>query len=207
MAKIPFSIEHREKIESGEYKVVTGDDRPVRIISWDKMTYGGRYDIVALVPTSQGDTDTVQLYCPDGTLLSSNMNEKFKLFILTPEPELTEFEADVMVILLEFVEEVDANDLKRISKDLLDLATEELKKTFVLLHKDDYQTAFDLGKAEALKDLPRWNKHDKLFSEPEYRLDFKITSFSEPYLEIKKGNDYYYIRCSELKKLPGFNED
>lgn len=92
MAKIPFSIDYRPQIESGEYKVVTGDDRPVRIISWDKKTYGGRTDIVALVPTSQGDTETVQLYSPDGTLISYSSNEKFKLFIIIPEPELTEFE-------------------------------------------------------------------------------------------------------------------
>ena len=90
--KIPFDIKFRPQIESGEYKVVTGDDRPVRIISWDKKVYGGRYEIVALVPTSQGDTESVQLYCPDGTLIASTWNEKFKLFIITPEPELTEFE-------------------------------------------------------------------------------------------------------------------
>lgn len=123
--KIPFDIKFRPQIESGEYKVVTGDDRPVRIISWDKKVYS-RYEIVALVPTSQGDTETVQLYCSDGTLLASNWNEKFKLFVVTPEPELTEFEADVMVILLEFVEEVDENDLKRISKELLESAKKEL---------------------------------------------------------------------------------
>lgn len=35
MAKIPFSIDYRPQIESGEYKVETRDDRPVRIICWD----------------------------------------------------------------------------------------------------------------------------------------------------------------------------
>lgn len=93
--KIPFDIKFRPQIESGEYKVVTGDDRPVRIISWDKKLYGGKTEIVALVPTSQGDTEAVQLYCPDGTLIASNRNEKFKLCIVTPEPELTEFEKSV----------------------------------------------------------------------------------------------------------------
>ena len=99
--KIPFDIKFRPQIESGEYKVVTGDDRPVRIISWDKKVYGGIYEIVALVPTSQGDTETVQLYCPDGNLIASYLNEKFKLFILTPEPELTEFEATLLSYLSE----------------------------------------------------------------------------------------------------------
>lgn len=85
--KIPFDIKFRPQIESGEYKVVTGDDRPVRIISWDKKLCGGRYEIVALVPTPQGDTETVQLYSTEGILITSSYNEKFKLFIITPEPE------------------------------------------------------------------------------------------------------------------------
>lgn len=33
--KIPFDISYREKIESGEVKVVTRDDHPIRIICWD----------------------------------------------------------------------------------------------------------------------------------------------------------------------------
>ena len=94
--KIPFDIKFRPQIESGEYKVVTGDDRLVKIISWDKKAPDGRYDIVALVPTSQGDIETVQVYCSDGTLLASSLNKKFKLFLLTPEPELTEFEATLL---------------------------------------------------------------------------------------------------------------
>lgn len=90
--KISFDIKFRPQIESGEYKVVTGDDRPVRIISWDKKLCGGRYEIVALVPTPQGDTETVQLYSTEGILIASSYNEKFKLFIVTPEPELTPLE-------------------------------------------------------------------------------------------------------------------
>ena len=161
MARIPFNIEFRPQIESGEYKVVTGDDRQVRIISWDKKTNGGRTDIVALIPTSQGDTETVQLYSPDGTLLASSLNEKYKLFIITPEPELTEFEADVMVILLEFVEEVDANDVKRISKELLEIAKKELDYEKEKALYCSYKIGLRDGKAEGyeeamkeFKDLP-----------------------------------------------------
>ena len=86
--KVHFDIKFRPQIESGEYKVVTGDDRPVRIISWDRKIIGGRYEIVALVPALQGDTEIVQLYHPDGTLITADWNEKLKLFIVTPEPEL-----------------------------------------------------------------------------------------------------------------------
>ena len=50
MAKIPFDIKYRDKIESGEYKVVDNDNHNIRIICWDKKSerkYG--YHIVGLV--------------------------------------------------------------------------------------------------------------------------------------------------------------
>lgn len=127
--KIPFDIKFRPQIESGEYKVVTGDDRPVRIISWDKKVYGGRYEIVALVPTSQGDTETVQLYCPDGTLLSSSYNEKFKLFIVTPEPELTEFEklfSELIADVHGAIVPLNMDEVKESCQKLMELAKKEL---------------------------------------------------------------------------------
>ena len=43
MTKIPFDIKYRDKIESGEYKVVTRADKPVDIIDWG---YGGMKAII-----------------------------------------------------------------------------------------------------------------------------------------------------------------
>lgn len=90
--KIPFDISYRDLIESGKWSVQTNDGRKVRIICWDKKLYGGRIDLVALVPESTGETECIQLYNPDGTLTSGPKNEKFKLVIVTDQPELDEFE-------------------------------------------------------------------------------------------------------------------
>lgn len=139
--KIPFDIKYRPQIESGEYKVVTGDDRPVRIISWDKKVYGGRTEIVALVHTSQGDTESVQLYCPDGTLIASNWNEKFKLFIVTPEPELTEFEK----CLLDYAKARDEYEFDS-TKDV------ELNQKVIELTKSYSKTLIAIAKKELCKD-------------------------------------------------------
>lgn len=117
MAKIHFDIKFRPQIESGEYKVVTGDNRPVRIISWDKRVVGGRIEIVCLVPASQGDTETVQLYYPDGTLISG-WSEKFKLFIITPEPELTESEDER--VRKELIEAIEVARVFDIDKEVAD---------------------------------------------------------------------------------------
>ncbi|MBO4924461.1 MAG: hypothetical protein J5382_10125 [Bacteroidales bacterium] len=161
--KIPFDIKFRPQIESGEYKVVTGDDRPVRIISWDKKTYGGRTDIVALVPTSQGDTETVQLYSPDGTLISSSRNEKFKLFIITPEPELSEFEQEVRVCVTKNLTThikdrngmeisstvfIDDETAKKMAAELLELAKKELCKGCAANLK-----GYIKGRKDALKEM------------------------------------------------------
>lgn len=205
MARIPFDIKFRPQIESGDYKVVTGDNRPVKIISWDKKAYGARTDIVALVPTSQGDGETVQLYYSDGKLIASNWNDKFKLFIITPEPEMTEFEAGVMVALLEFVKEVDANDVKRISKELLELSREQFQPEIDAEFEKAYKTADEVqyrkGREEALKDLPRWipNRFDKHNFET-----------CKAYLDTPRYLCYQdkMIDVSELvEKLPGFKED
>ena len=89
--KIPFDIKYRPEIESGKYKVQTTYGREVRIVCWDKRA-GEREQIVVLVPTEQGDQETCMLYSRNGILISASQNERYKLVIVTPEPELTEFE-------------------------------------------------------------------------------------------------------------------
>lgn len=130
--KIPFDIKYRPQIESGEYKVKTKDGSPARIICWDSPIDKER-PIIAIVFDYQ-----IEQYKADGRYDNDFGTTNYDLFIITPEPELTEFEADVMVILLEFVEEVDANDVKRISKELLELAKKELCKDCPEKRCNDY---------------------------------------------------------------------
>ena len=63
MAKIPFDIKYRDKIESGEYKVETREGLPARIICWDRM--GIAYPIVALVP--KNSNEEILTYTNEGT--------------------------------------------------------------------------------------------------------------------------------------------
>lgn len=217
MSKIPFGIKFRPQIESGEYKVVTGDDRQVRIISWDKKVFGGRYEIVALVPTTQGDTEAVQLYCPDGTLISSNWNEKFKLFIVTPEPELTEYESNVRTCITENLTThindgngtemsstvfIDDDTTKKLSSELLSIARKQLQPEIDAMLEDAYKTADEVqyrkGREEALKDLPRWRKMGRMsyYSVAQFVINGR-------YLEMNDTlNDVYEIALSDLAKLP-----
>ncbi len=90
MAKIAFDIKYRPQIESGEYKVVTKDNKNVRIISWDMHTTSGD-KIVALVTGQGGQFEKNRTYLPDGRCCSSQ-HDSTSLFILTDSADLTEFE-------------------------------------------------------------------------------------------------------------------
>ena len=66
------------------------------------------------------------------------------------------------------------------------------------------QKFINIGKAEALKDLPRWRKHLKIGTN-EFALSFHDNMLRNKYgIIIYNG---YEIRLSDLLKLPGFKED
>lgn len=89
----PFDIKYRPQIESGEYKVVTRDRKPVRIICWDRFTTEHSDNIVALVTGTK--SESTYYYYQDGHLWNKANGEgdsSLDLFIIIPELELTELE-------------------------------------------------------------------------------------------------------------------
>ena len=80
MAKIPFSIDYGPQIESGEYKVETRDDRPVRIICWDAPS--DKYPIVGYI---QGGKGPVTFSLDGFHVLDLKDNED--LFVILPLPD------------------------------------------------------------------------------------------------------------------------
>ena len=116
------------------------------------------------------------------------------------EDGLTEFEKEMQEY---YFPELDDFELKRFAKGILDLARKELEKNYYTkvlddrmvlkaeLHSIDLQTAYDMGKQEALKDLPKWEKCDD-------NLPYShIGGFKNMYL-IKDG---YCIKISDLENL------
>ena len=196
MAKIPFTLEAWLKDKS--QKVETRDGRIVHNI-WrvKEPTYinNRKAEVCALI---DGEEDAL-VFFDGGRYLPTkrDIDNPFDLFIVTPEPELSEFE----MAIAKYRPQSDSQEtIQRIAAELLELATEELKKTFVLLHKDDYQTAFDLGKAEALKDLPRWKKTTgkERFNKRVIVLAGDNDLLCTDYVE--EGE--YYLPFSDLRKLP-----
>lgn len=89
MSKIPFSIEYRPLIESGEYKAEIGreDPWPARIVCWDL----NGDNIIAVVMNPEGREEGL-IYTKQGKHNAICPRIDSDLFIIIPEPELTESE-------------------------------------------------------------------------------------------------------------------
>lgn len=152
--KIPFNIKYRPQIESGEYKVETIDGNPVRIICWDRHNENKPL-IVALI--SAPACDALSNYFQDGKPLSTDSP---LLFIITPEPELTEFEQgvrDMIVSALTTTHTVsdgqvtssvvmDYNTVRLLAAGLLKLAKKELIRQW----NEDMKNEYARGKKDGI---------------------------------------------------------
>lgn len=92
--KIPFDLKYQPQIESGEYKVETENGHNVRIICWDRHS-GHTMDILALVENGKTEDVVEDLRYYDRFGGCGAENDCWKLVIITPDPELTEFEEAV----------------------------------------------------------------------------------------------------------------
>ena len=224
--KIPFDIKYRPQIESGEYKVETIDGKTVRIVCWDKKADNGDC-IVALVNVNGDKERTLHFDC-SGRCAFSILGQQ-ELFIITPEPELSEFEEAVGSEIFDppFNEE-QIKVIKEESAKLLELAKEELQEKVI---HDYWKQAADRcvqareeGKAEALKEIEQdpessyafkrgveYGKEEALKNLPRWE-SFRRNSQDYPFFSnCEDGEnclvfDGKCIKMCELLKLPGFNE-
>lgn len=207
--KIPFDIKFRPQIESGEYKLETECGHPVSIMDWEWIDRNENKCLAVKVLMDEG-YNIGYLFDYDGkrhSIFPSDSDSD--LFIITPEPELSEFEIKVQEILYADKPEYSACDQEsweRASSELLELARKEIVKE---IKEDLYtnkvnnafgskttsvlQDAFNQVKSNALKDLPRWNNSRWIY-EDGWLLD--------GFLYYKNHS----IPLKDLEKLPGFNE-
>lgn len=169
MAKINFDVKYRPQIESGEYKVETELGNPALVMDWD-WNYNGEKCLAVKIPGNGKDVGL--LYDYKGKRVSIFPPEEGSgLVLVTPEPELTEFEKAVKDLCWKvgMGEVVHKDDIiKKTASKLLDLARNQLQieglVTMGHLNKaceTEYQSGLADGKNEALNDLPMWKKADK----------------------------------------------
>ena len=212
--KIPFDIKYRPQLERGEYKVETGDGRPVKIISFE-LTDTNDCPIAAQFRLCAG-TPVVYLFDKEGHYKGEGDSD-YDLFIITPKQELTPFEDGLRKVCEEAVKEALAHP-ERTSEDfakthstkLLDLAREELVDEWSRglrdtqdrsgkAYNDGYQLGLERG-YEALKDLPRWSKN--AITRGCAAIDISGLTAAD-YIR-REGK---LLNISDLEKLPGFKEN
>ena len=154
MAKIPFNIKFRPQIEGGEYKVEIGKSDPwsARIVCWD---LNGN-DLIVIVTNPEGKEEGL-IYTPEGKHKAYAPRIDSDLFLVTPEPEMTEFEKavrDVASYAISFsATEPDmpiAEFAKGYAPELLEMAKKELEGTPLnvpIISKDEREFLADEFKA------------------------------------------------------------
>lgn len=125
--KKKFDISMRPQIESGEYKVVTRGGQPVRIVCYDRK---GKFNIIALI--DDGYIECKEEYTPDGCLLQDKSEHRLDLFVIIPEPEMTEFEKGIYDMMVDRTNEATISEeyARRYSSKLLELARKELQPEY-----------------------------------------------------------------------------
>lgn len=155
--RIPFDISKRPQIESGEYKVETKDHHSVRIICWNKNT-GGLDRIVALVAGNSGQEKTLH-YTEEGCCVATGNNRDKDFFIVTPEPEMSEFENEMLRYLQDTANKKDDSEIVESTKEhsikLLSIARNEFNKQIENDYREIIHGAYKRGKADAEQEVER----------------------------------------------------
>lgn len=186
MARIPFDIKYRPQIESGEYTVENRDGVHATILEWDIFIHGMAHMMLIRYD------DKYEFVHSNGRINRTGQDCNLDLFIVTPEEELTEFEKAIKDMIKPYAAWPD-DIFKEESAKLLFLARKQLIEEQYT--SDPKKTdLYKLGKAAALKDLPRWNGSRWIYEDG----------------WLQDGFLYYRnhsILLKDLEKLPGFKED
>ena len=225
MKKIPFNIKYRPEIESGKYKVVTRDDRPVRILCWNAK---GEQPIVGLVTEKSGNELCYRFY-EDGVAVDELVSDSDTLFLIVPKLEFKQGQWYLCTRTHAFFEKgeiyeciydgtiCDGIGRSRLTEmtyniDYFSPLTEmenfeqELKNLIPDWQKDkeDFKKntfkLFCLAEEVILKNIPKWQKVAEVHSFDE-GISIRNTPDGDVLVLNTDGNKYF-LNIKELSKLP-----
>lgn len=189
MKRIPFNIMYRPQIESGEYKVVTREDCPVEIKIWDLK---GEFPVVGVYHDEKNSRDTAVQVTAEGKC-SKTPGEEYcdDFFVIPVNTELTEFEKTIQALFEEAedrINPIDNDFIKEVSGVILSKAR--------MIFEKEIEKAFESGKAEALKDMPKWEILPRTGK-------YKPTTVGYSNIgNLRLYHGDYSITIAELEKLP-----
>ena len=190
MAKIPFNIKFRPQIESGEYKVETRDGRPARIICWDANCYT---PIVFLATEHDDidDNDKEYPYSCNNFGRSFSVDSPNDLLIITPEPELSEFEKAIKDLVLA----IDEGELQELGvfeeKNLGAWAIKKARELLILARDQFIKDGYVIEKKAFHNAVEKTDDKHKAEMSIEYSLHCKI----------EHGTRHAIMNWSEFQKV------
>lgn len=195
MAKIPFTLEAWLKDKS--QKVETGEGESVQILCTNAE------GVLPIIGNVGVESENLQRWTEKGQYhVGLNTPDK-DLFIITPEPEMSEWQTLISGCLQKYgLLDCGAADriAKECSAELLSLARKELEnESPSIIHAQSFNAGLKRGKQETLKDLPRWKRAAASFG------NYSVAPTETGALCLLI--DRHYIMLSELMKLPGFKEE
>ena len=144
--------------------------------------------------------------------IRNNHHDDVEAFIQKKLSKLTEFEQFMDGVVDDTIRETYSEDgFKDICKDALNLAKKELARRDEVITLDNlppYDKGFHDGKAEALKDLPRWKiwENGGCGNGNDIPIAIVRRGFKYELVSALGIQGEHYIMLSELEKLPGFKE-
>lgn len=228
--KIQFDIKFRSQIESGEYKVFAHEheEQEARIVCWDNK---GEYPIVALVDNEPGKFDkygrvpggnrggefSLFIVTPEEEL--SEFNDCVRRLIDTAHslgkdhPYNTDKDAlleQYSIKLLQLAREKLIKDGYVIEKKAFHDAVEKVSPEVMKGVSDNVdmqialRTEYEKGRADALKDLPRWRKCADADRLDPYIIKPWIVRFDNDVITDSAIIHHGHFLCfADLEKLPG----
>lgn len=158
--RIPFDISKRPQIESGEYKVIyveypSTNQYPVEILKWDSNSDAGC--IIGCVRRKGKD----RIYAFQENGVHTVSDEDDRLFLVTPEPEMSEFEKRLQEVLFEHATTNSSAEEKahQYSFELLVLAKQQLLQSGELLTQEHHEKLMETQYNETLDGVKK-NWHD-----------------------------------------------
>lgn len=154
MEKIAFDVKFRQQIESGEYKVVTRDGRPARIICWNELD--SSYPISAAITRSDG-SEFFPTFTNKGRVVADSKHD-VDLFIIASEPELAESDEKIRKWLIDYFDKVNDEVVKE----------DRLKIIAYLENQKDASKAIEaVNRIDKYIDENTANAHDMKDSNPD----------------------------------------
>lgn len=192
--KIPFDIKYRDKIESGEYKVIyvensSTEQYPVEILKWDSNSDAGC--IIGCI--RRNGKDRVYVFEENGKHKVSGGDRR--LFIVTPEPEMSEFENGMLRYLQDAVNKKDDSEIVESTKEhsikLLSIARDEFNRQIENDYREIIHGAYKRGKADAEQEIERRLQSGELLTQEHHEKLMEI-QYNETLDGVKKNwHDYF----------------